>query len=213
MTGDGQISIHVIGEGSAEGLCGSGLVDSVATMLELNVIDETGRMADEDELPSQLAHRRFDLENGTGAFRLSGKVYLTEKDVRQVQLAKAAICAGAETLLAKSEKQVHDITELVIAGGFGSFMDKYSALRIGLLPPVDPERIRHVGNAALAGAALALTKQGEARLSALAEKCGYLELSSSPDFMERYIECMMFREEWPETEGESLPFDYDIREG
>ena len=85
-----------------------------------------------------------------------------------------------------------EVTRLVIAGGFGSFMDKKSALRIGLLPPVPPERIIHAGNAAGAGAAMALTPAGTARLRALTARCGYLELSSARDFMDRYVDCMMF---------------------
>lgn len=82
----------------------------------------------------------------------------------------------------------------MIAGGFGSYLDKNSALRIGMLPRVDAARIRHVGNAAAAGAALALTPAGEARLAAFAEKLAYLELSADRTFMDRYIDCMMFDE-------------------
>ena len=189
---DGDVSVHVIGGGKAVGLCGSGLVDAVAALLELGVLDETGRMADREELPAPLAARLFPLENGAKAFRLAGEVYLSARDVRQVQLAKAAIRAGAETLLANRGKRAGDISELVIAGGFGSYMDRYSALRIGLLPPVGPDRIRHAGNAALKGAALGLTERGEKRIAAIAAKCEYLELSSARDFMDRYVECMLF---------------------
>ena len=196
---NGDISVHVIGGGMAAGLCGSGLVDAVAALLELGVIDETGRMGTAEELPEPLSRRVFTLEDGARAFRLSGDVYLSARDVRQVQLAKAAIRAGAETLLARRGVAAADITELVIAGGFGSFMDKNSALRIGLLPAVPPDRIRHAGNAALSGAALGLTEHGEKRIASLAGKCDYLELSSARDFMDRYVECMLFEED-----GEAL---------
>ena len=192
---DGDITVHVIGGRAAAGLCGSGLVDAVAALLDLGVIDETGRMADAEELPPPLAARRFVLEDGTAAFRLAGGVYLSARDVRQVQLAKAAIRAGAETLLARRGKRAEDIDALVIAGGFGSFLDKRSALRIGLLPRVDERRIRHVGNAAAVGAAMALTADGEAELLSFAERISYLELSADGDFMDRYIDCMMFDEE------------------
>lgn len=192
---NGDLTVHVIGDGQAMGLCGSGLVDAIAVLLELGVIDETGRMAGADELPDRLASRRFALEDGSAAFRLLGDVYLSARDVRQVQLAKAAIRAGAETLLAQQGKGPEDITELVIAGGFGSFLDVNSALRIGLLPQIGRERIRHAGNAAAYGAALALREDGERALTAFAGKCEYLELSSSRDFMDRYVDCMLFDED------------------
>ena len=192
---NGEIRAHVIGGGPALGLCGSGLIDAVAALLEAGVIDETGRMAEAEELPPVHGERIFLLEDGTRAFRLRDGVYLAARDVRQVQLAKAAIRAGAETLLSRAGKTPGDIRRLLIAGGFGSFMDKNSALRIGLLPPVDPARIEHVGNAAGAGAALALTPAGRDRLAALTARCGYLELSSARDFMDRYIDCMLFDEE------------------
>ena len=192
---NGDVKVHVIGGLQAAGLCGSGLVDAVAALLDLGVIDETGRMADAEELSPLLAQRMFFLEDGTSAFRLAGAVYLAARDVRQVQLAKAAIRAGAETMLARTGRKAEEIAELVIAGGFGSFLDKDSAIRIGMLPKVDAGRIRHVGNAASAGAALALTPEGEARLAAFGEKLSYLELSAEREFMDCYIECMMFDED------------------
>lgn len=192
---NGDLAVHVIGDVPAVGLCGSGLIDGIAALLELGVIDETGRMADVDEIPAHLASRRFTLKDGSTALRLMGTVYLAARDVREVQLAKAAIRAGAETLLAQQGKRPEDITELVIAGGFGSFLNVNSALRIGLLPQIDPERIRHVGNAAAFGAALALQENGAAELTAFAEKCAYLELSSSREFMDRYVNCMLFDEQ------------------
>lgn len=192
---NGDVKVHVIDGAPPVGLCGSGLIDAVAALLDLGVIDGTGRMADAEELSPLLSPRMFFLEDGQTAFRLAGGVYLSARDVRQVQLAKAAIRAGAETLLARSGRKAEDIGELVIAGGFGSFLDKDSALRIGMLPRVDPARIRHVGNAASAGAALALSPEGEARLAAFAEKLSYLELSTEREFMDRYVESMMFDED------------------
>ena len=164
---------HVIGGGEAKGLCGSGLIDAIACLLKTGELSEAGRL---DESPRLL-------RDG---------VALWGEDVRQVQLAKAAIRAGAETLLQLSGKSAADVTKLVIAGGFGSYMDVESALYIGLLPPVSMERIEHAGNAAGAGAALALTKEGRAGIAALKEKCRYFELSGSPLFRELYVDCMAF---------------------
>lgn len=189
---NGEVCAHVIGEGIARGLCGSGLIDAIAVLLEAGIIDETGRMAEAEELPPVHAGRRIELPDGTGAFLLKDEVYLAARDVRQFQLAKAAIRAGAETLLARAGRTAAELDRLVIAGGFGSFMDKNSALRIGLLPPISPERVFHAGNAAGAGAALALLPAGERRLMALSARCEYLELSSARDFMDRYVDCMLF---------------------
>ena len=115
-------------------------------------------------------------------------------DIRQVQLAKAAVRAGIETLLDKTGKSYEDVSRVLIAGGFGAYMRIKSACAIGLLPPALMDRISHVGNSAGKGAALCLHPDYRARLSALWEKCGYLELSSSADFNDNYIEAMMFEE-------------------
>ena len=170
---EGALCCHVIGEGEAKGLCGSGLIDAIACLLKTEEISEAGRL---DESPRGL-------RDG---------VSLSGDDVRQVQLAKAAIRAGAETLLRLSGKSAGDISKLVIAGGFGSYMDVDSALYIGILPQVPPERIVHVGNAAGAGAALALTPAGRRGMEELNKKCSYFELSGSPIFRELYVDCMAF---------------------
>ena len=181
---DGDVTVHVIGEGKAIGVCGSGLVDAISAMLSVGVVTEAGRMLPPEEAPEKV--RYFLLKDG---------VYISAQDIREVQLAKSAIRAGAETLLQLRGKKAKDITSLVIAGGFGSYLDKRSALHIGLLPQVPIEKIVHVGNAAGAGAALALAAAGEADLAAFDKKCTYLELSSSKEFMENYVEYMAFDED------------------
>lgn len=170
---EGELACRVIGGGGAKGLCGSGLIDAIACLLKTGELSEAGRL---EENPR----------------RLRDSVSLCADDVRQVQLAKAAIRAGAETLLKLSGKNAEDVTKLVIAGGFGSYMDVQSAMDIGLLPRVPPERIEHVGNAAGAGAALALTKEGRAGIAALNKICQYFELSGSPLFRDLYVDCMAF---------------------
>ena len=192
---DGDITVHVIGEGKAIGVCGSGLVDAISAMLTVGVITEAGRMLPPDEAPEKVRYRIFRREDDTLAFRLKDDVYISAQDIREVQLAKSAIRAGAETLLQLQGKKAKDIDSLVIAGGFGSFLDKRSALHIGLLPQVALEKIVHVGNAAGAGAALALADVGEENLAAFDKKCEYLELSSSTEFMENYVDYMAFDED------------------
>lgn len=170
---EGGLACHVIGGGKAKGLCGSGLIDAIACLLKTEELSEAGRL---EESPRML-------RDG---------VSLCSDDVRQVQLAKAAIRAGAETLLQLSGKSAEDVTKLVIAGGFGSYMDVQSAMDIGLLPRVPMDRVEHVGNAAGAGAALALTKEGRDGIEALNKNCRYFELSGSPLFRDLYVDCMAF---------------------
>lgn len=189
----GDVSVHVIGDGEALGICGSGLIDAVAVMLELEAVTEAGRLLPAGDVPGPAGGRIF-TEKGQNAFRLRDGVFVAAQDIREIQLAKAAIRAGAETLLELRGVTAADITELVIAGGFGAFMDKYSALRIGLLPRVPPERIRHVGNSAGAGAALALTPEGRRALEEFTKRCSYLELSSSRAFSEHFMDYMAFGE-------------------
>ena len=112
---DGGIAAHTIGEGKAVGLCGSGLIDAIACFLENGMVDETGA-TDEDELP---------LRDG---------IALAPRDIRAVQLAKAAIAAGIETLMEAANVTADEIETLYIAGGFGSHLNVRSAARIGLIP-------------------------------------------------------------------------------
>lgn len=192
---DGDVTVHVIGEGKAVGVCGSGLVDAISAMLSVGVVTEAGRLLPPEEAPEKVRYRIFRREDDTLAFLLKDGVFISAQDIREVQLAKSAIRAGAETLLQLRGKKAKDIDSLVIAGGFGSYMDKRSALHIGLLPQVPVEKIVHVGNAAGAGAALALAEAGEKSLADFDKKCSYLELSSSKEFMENYVECMAFDED------------------
>lgn len=187
----GDVSVHVIGDGEALGVCGSGLIDAVAAMLELEAVTEAGRLLPAEDVPCPAGNRIF-REKGQQAFRLRDGVFVAAQDIREIQLAKAAIRAGAETLLELRGVTAADITELVIAGGFGAYMDKYSALRVGLLPRVPPERIRHVGNSAGAGAAMALTPDGRRALEEFTKRCSYLELSSSRAFSEHFMDYMAF---------------------
>lgn len=174
-----DLSFTTIGGTEPKSICGSGLIDAVAALLKNEILDETGRMDEE----------RYDF---------SDTVYLSGKDVRQVQLAKAAIRAGIETLLERSGKTHADIDKVFIAGGFGAFMNVKSACAIGLLPPDLQEKTHHVGNSAGKGASMALSAEGRALLAEITEKCRYEELSSSPLFNDKYIEAMMF-DEWEDV--------------
>lgn len=174
---DGALRIHTIGEADAVGVCGSGLIDAIAAALELELIDETGAM-DDDEI------------------ELAPGVALQPKDVRAVQLAKAAIAAGIETLLETAKVEPGEVSTLYIAGGFGNHLDVNSAARIGLIPANLAARVKAIGNASLAGASRLLLDQGAMRTAReIAEKSQHVNLGGNPRFNEHYIDQMLFPEE------------------
>ena len=127
------------------------------------------------------------------------EVTITQKDVRQVQLAKGAIRTGIQILLNSKGLSEGDIDEVIIAGAFGTYIDVGSAITIGMLPDIPHDRFRQVGNAAGRGATLALVSNAKRREAhAMARKVGYIELASSPDFMNIFTQAMYlgpYREE------------------
>ena len=187
------------------GICGSGLLDALAVLLDLGVVDSTGRMADADAaagLPDDVRSRlggegndrHFVIAPGPGTAG-GTPVVLTQRDVRQLQLAKGAMRAGLEVLLAEAGLQSADLDRVLLAGAFGSYIDRRSAVRVGLVPPLPLAQIVPVGNAAGAGAVLALVSRRERGSSArIAREARHVELSSRPDFQMQFAETMMFPE-------------------
>jgi len=186
-----DISLSVIGGGEAKGICGSGVIDAVASMLELGVIGKSGRFANASRLGEKL-RARLDKINGESVFMLSGDVYLSAGDIRKLQLAKAAIRAGTELLLKKSGKTAADIQRISLAGGFGSAINRQSARRIGLIPDCPGAQLCYAGNAAVMGAAAALYPQGRERIEKTLALCEYAELSTDRDFPTLYLEYLNF---------------------
>ena len=180
----------VLGGGEAQGICGSGLVDAVAALCEAGVIQDTGLIDEESHAFTAYVEEC----DGQPAFRLPGTaVRLTQKDIRAVQLAKSAICAGMRTLIAEAGLQAEAIAELVVAGGFGSRIDPVSAERIGLFPAGFAAKARAVGNAAGAGAAMVLLSDPIRReAEGMPAAVRTVELSSHPGFMDAYIDGMYF---------------------
>lgn len=163
---DGRLTFHVIGDQPARGLCGSGLLDLISVLLERRVIDGTGHLLD-------------------GVFQLCPGVSLTQKDVREVQLAKGAIRAGIELAARTLGTAVEDIRTVYLAGAFGSYLTPASACRIGMIPPVLEERIVPIGNAAGEGAKLcAVSREEFACSQRLAGAAEFLELACLPDFQD-----------------------------
>ena len=171
---DGKLHAHVIGETEPKGICGSGLVDAVACMLDAEILDESGFLEDEP-------------------FTVQAPVTLTQKDIRMLQLAKSAICAGIITLIKTEGITLQDIGSLAVAGGFGRYLNLENAGRVGLLPPELTERTAAVGNAALAGASMLLLDRG-ARDEALTQAgaATVADLSANPIFIDAYTEGMLF---------------------
>ena len=186
---DGQVSCRVIGGGKAEGLCGSGLLDAVYALLRGGFIDGSGRMRPEVPGPWLTVDNQ-------PAFSLRDGVYLTQKDVREVQLAKAAIRAGIELLLSAMGRRAEEVREVLLAGAFGSYLSPASACGIGMFPERLLDRVRAIGNAAGAGAAqCALQESAYQRSIALAAETEFLELASLPAFQDCYVDCLSFEEE------------------
>jgi len=198
----------VIGHVEPVGLCGSGLVDLTAELLRSGLVNSVGRMLGPDELPAggcicEKLRRRVILDGEQPAFVLvapaggSSGVVLRQKDIRELQLATGAIRAGITVLLKQASLGVGDLKRVLIAGGFGSFIRRNNAQRIGLLPPgIDHRLIHHVGNTSLAGAKWVLVStNARTRGEELARRTHHVELSRDPDFQMEFAEAMIFPEE------------------
>jgi len=193
---DGALRFNVIGGGKAKGLCGSGLVDLAALLCREGIITASGLLLPPEEAPEKWAAYLSEDDDGNGIFFLTPSVYLTARDVRQLQLAKAAVAAGIRVLLKKSGTELDEIGGLYLAGGFGSFLDPHSAADISMLPKELTEKTTVLGNASLTGASTALTDKGtRSRLRDIQRACRYIELSGDRDFNEEYPEQMFFYEE------------------
>ena len=195
-----DIDLDVIGNIPPRSICGSGLIDAVAVMLDLGVINATGRFVDPKTLKGKLPPAIFSRiveQGGEPAFRLAGAanstVFLSQKDIRQMQLAKGAIRAGIKLLQQKIGLDDSGVKRILLAGAFGNYIRRRSALRIGLLPAVEAERIRFVGNAAAAGAQIILlSRQARDQARELARKIEYVEIAHEPDFQMVFAESMSF---------------------
>jgi uncharacterized 2Fe-2S/4Fe-4S cluster protein (DUF4445 family) len=199
---DDDVHCQVIGDVPAIGICGSGLIDAAAKMLEAGVIDPAGRLWREavGTLPEKLSERIVKDEGGR-AFVLvpraqSGRdedVLLTQNDIRQLQLAKAAIYGGVMMLQEVLGAPDEIIEEVMMSGGFGNYVNIESAVTIRLLPPVPLERINYVGNAALLGAQLALISEAErGRAFDIARRIEHVALATRMEFQDIFVSACQF---------------------
>ncbi len=201
---DGDVWWHSIGDAPPRGVCGSGLVDLVAEMLRTGIISTTGMMEDGETLRhngrARLAER-ISQEGRMRVFELveaaegaGGRpVRVTQRDVRELQLAKGAIRAGIEILMKELGVTPADVQRVYLAGAFGNYVRPESALAIGLIPHFPHAEIIPVGNAAGSGAKMALLSRSTRELaSTLVRRVEYLELSGRADFQEEFSEAMLF---------------------
>ena len=205
---DGRLRINVIGNVPPVGLCGSGLIDAAAELLRLRIVTPEGRMLTAGDLPENLPDnlaRRVVMHEGRAAFLLANEtetgtgkpILLTQADIRELQLASGAIRAGINVLLRQAGLKAADLDEVLIAGGFGNFIRRSNAQRIGLLPGEIPrKRIRYRGNTSLAGAQLvALSSEARKMADRLARQTEHVDLSTDAGFQEAFAEAMIFPRE------------------
>ncbi len=186
---DGEIRCETVGGLPDAGICGSGVIDATALLLKIGAVEETGLLLEEDH--DYVSH--MDEAGDTLAFRFGERTLFTQKDIRAVQLAKAAICAGIRTLLHEAGLAPSDVERFVIAGGFGSHISVENAAAIGLFPAELKEKAEVVGNAALEGAVMMLKRRAFTPESEeTAARMETVELSSNPYFSDQYMESMMF---------------------
>lgn len=175
VNGD-SVCYETVGKAAAVGVCGSGILDAMAVMLHTGAIDDTGYLEEDDEWPVG--------DSG---------ITVTQRDIRQIQLAKAAVCGGILTLLEHQGLTADHVGRFLVAGGFGSSMNLDSAAAIGLFPAALREKADFIGNGALGGAVMLLCNHMAREISAkMAAEAAELSLSADPAFMDHYIDCMSF---------------------
>lgn len=180
----GKVELTVIGDCEPTGICGSGLMDIVAILIEHRLVDSMGMLQE----PSP--EGQFELYHNE---KTGHRVYLSQKDIGEVQLAKAAMAAGIRILCRHLDVQIEQIEQVLIAGAFGNYMNPDSACQIGLIPAVLRDRIQGIGNAAGAGAVqAALSRERRVSCERLAEAAEFVELAAEPDFSDIFIEELEF---------------------
>lgn len=194
MTPD-AVELKVIGDVKPEGLCGSGLVDAVTGLVRVGLLDHSGRFVPPGEAVEKVPGlaNRLTKVGDERVFMLTDSIYLSQRDVRELQFAKAAIATGWRILLEQAGLEQADVKQVLLAGSFGSYLSPASAIRIGLVPSVPVQRIVSAGNVAGEGAKMALLSLRErAGGLALLEEVKYVELSDRADFNDRFVDQLSF---------------------
>ena len=194
---NGEIVLGTIDEEPAMGICGSGLVDACAVLVDAGLLDLSGRFVTNEiamQIAPTLAPRLIERE-GERIFTLEGDIFLSQRDVRELQFAKAAIATGWALLLEEFGVEESDVQQVLLAGSFGSYLSPASAVRIGLVPKLPTLRIVSAGNVAGEGAKMALLSLQERKGAlALLEEIDYVELSDRSDFNDKFVDRLAFPE-------------------
>ncbi len=171
-----RLILHTIGRENARGICGTGLIDLIAMNLDEGKITQTGKI------------------NETGdKIVITDKISISQQDIREIQLAVAAVKTGIRMICEKFQLKKGDLNKIFIAGAFGNYLNTKNAMRIGLLPDIDPEKIVYIGNSSLAGArALLLSKEARRKTESLIKKVRYISLATDPRFQESFVESLNF---------------------
>jgi len=198
------VSLQIIGDCAPQGLCGSGLVDAVASLIAAGLLDHSGRFVP-DEVAARVApglaarltmlgeERVFVLHWRGEPGHVAASIFLTQRDVRELQFAKAAIASGWNVLLEEARLTAADVQQVLLAGSFGSYLSPASAISLGLVPKLPALRVVSAGNVAGEGAKMALLSVRErAAALALLEEVRYVELSDRADFNDRFVEQLQF---------------------
>lgn len=198
-----ELFIRTIGDQRPIGICGSGIIDAIGEMVRVGLIDKNGKILGEEKLlqkgiPKEIAGRVRTGEKGNSFCLYRGErgeidIEIFQKDIREVQLAKAAIAAGIQILMKKTGLSPDEIERISIAGAFGSYINVQSAMNMGLLPSIETGNVKSLGNCAGIGASMILLSDEMKRACReIAEEIEHIELSSLSDFQEEYIRSMRF---------------------
>jgi len=200
--GENEIFYEIIGNGEPKGICGTGLIDVVAEMLKAGIINQNGQICKPKDGKDKW-HNELLIEDENGlsfivipAEKVDNKepIVITQKDIRELQLAKAAIAAAIIILMHELKITDKDIEEVLIAGAFGNYINKYNAQIIGLIPhAINLERIKFVGNAAISGAKkYLLSEKVHTESFAMIRNIEYIELSNREEFQNEFTDCILF---------------------
>ena len=208
FTDDGSVEFQTIGDAAPCGICGSGLIDAIAGLFEAGVIDRSGHLLPDrsSRVRDVDGQREFVLVSAEES-RTEGDIVITQPDIENVLRAKAAIYAGAKILLESTEHSFGDIDQLLIAGGFGNYLDGRKAVLLGMIPDIPVERIRFVGNTSVIGAKMALLSvTAFERSEQIAQSATYYDLITYPDYYEEFMSAKFL----PHTDLELFPTVADV---
>ncbi|MBO6159340.1 MAG: DUF4445 domain-containing protein [Firmicutes bacterium] len=186
---DSPLQMKIIDADTPEGICGSGLIDVMALLLETGLIDSNGRFV--ETMPDGPAKRIWPLlrtEDGQKRFYLSDDVYFSEKDIHKFQLAKAAIRSGIDAVLAYAGISIADVDEVLLAGGLGYFLRTEAAIRCGLIPSKPSEALEAVGNTSLEGSLKCMEEEYRLSAQRIARSIEVIDLAQDEGFSKRFID-------------------------